>query len=45
MIKKIKELFAKYGWKFGVVIFMYYLIRDVTLYILLPWFIARNFIN
>jgi len=45
MIKKFKELFAKYGWRFGAVIFMYYLIRDVTLYILLPWFIARNFIN
>jgi len=41
---KILGLFKKYGWKAAVGIFFYYLIRDVTLYILLPWLIAKNFI-
>jgi len=45
MKKKFKELLSKYGWKLAVVVFFAYLVRDVTLYILLPWFIARNFIN
>ena len=27
----LKELFKKYGWKVGVALFFYYLIRDVTL--------------
>ena len=30
----IKIMFKKYGWKVGLAIFMYYLIRDVTLYII-----------
>ena len=30
----IKMMFKKYGWKVGLAIFMYYLIRDVTLYII-----------
>jgi len=42
---KYKELFKKYGWKFAVGIFLYYLIRDVSLYILLPWYLARNLLN
>ena len=33
----VKMMFKKYGWKLGVAIFMYYLIRDVTLYILIPY--------
>jgi hypothetical protein len=32
----IKLMFRKYGWKVGLAIFMYYLIRDVTLYIFYP---------
>ncbi len=39
---KIRNLFKKYGWKAAVGIFLYYLIRDVSLYILLPWYIAKN---
>ena len=39
---RIKNFYKKYGWKAAVAIFMYYLVRDVSLYILLPWFIARN---
>ena len=46
MFSKIKnkfhQLFKKYGWKAAVGIFLYYLVRDVTLYILFPWYIARN---
>ena len=41
----IKMTFKKYGWKLGVAIFMYYLIRDVTLYILIPYLIYRGFIG
>jgi hypothetical protein len=43
--KKYKELLKKYGWKLAVGIFFYYLIRDVSLYILLPWFLANRFLN
>jgi len=39
----VKMMFKKYGWKLGVAIFMYYLIRDVTLYILIPYLIYRGF--
>ena len=41
----IKIMFKKYGWKLGVAIFMYYLIRDVTLYIILPYLIMRGFFS
>jgi len=39
---KIRNLFKKYGWKAAVGIFLYYLVRDISLYILLPWYIAKN---
>jgi hypothetical protein len=42
--KRITGLFKKYGWKAAAGIFMYYLIRDVSLYIVLPWLIAKNII-
>ena len=49
MYNKIKNklitYYKKYGWKMAVGIFFYYLIRDVSLYIVLPWFIAKNFIK
>ena len=48
MISKIKNklssLISKYGWKAAVGIFLYYLIRDVTLYILIPWYFANSLI-
>lgn len=34
---KTKYLYKKYGWKALVGIFMYYLVRDVTLYIIIPY--------
>jgi len=43
IVKKIRDLIKKYGWKAAVGIFLYYLIRDVSLYILLPWYIATRF--
>ena len=41
----IRIMFKKYGWKLGVAIFMYYLVRDVTLYIVIPYLIYRGFIG
>ena len=41
----IKMMFKKYGWKVGVAIFMYYLLRDVTLYIIIPYLIMKGFFS
>ena len=41
----IRMMFKKYGWKFGLAIFMYYLIRDVTLYIVIPYLVYRGLIG
>ena len=41
---KIVSFISKYGWKAALGIFLYYLIRDVSLYIILPWLIAKNLI-
>ena len=43
--KAIKIMFKKYGWKLGVAIFMYYLIRDVTLYIIIPYLVYKNLMS
>ena len=43
--KAIRIMFKKYGWKLGVAIFMYYLIRDVTLYIIIPYLIYKGFMS
>ena len=37
-----KEFFRRRGWKVIVVVFLYYLIRDSFLYILLPYLVARE---
>ena len=34
-----------YGWKIFLLIFVFYLVRDITLYIVLPWLIARGVIT
>ena len=39
---RIKSLFKKYGWRAAVGIFMYYLVRDVTLYVILPYFVYKG---
>ena len=41
----IRIMFKKYGWKLGVAIFMYYLIRDVTLYIIIPYLVYKNLMS
>ena len=38
----LRSLSRKYGWKLVAAIVIYYLIRDVTLYILLPFLISRH---
>lgn len=38
----MKGLYRKYGLKLFLAFFFYYLIRDVTLYILIPWWIAQK---
>ncbi len=38
----IKGLYKKYGFKLFFAFFCYYLIRDVTIYILIPWWIAKK---
>ncbi len=38
----IRGAFRKYGWKMVVGIGAYYLVRDITLYVLLPYFVLRN---
>lgn len=40
-----KGVSRRYGWKLFAAFFAYYLVRDVTLYILLPWFIANKLVQ
>ena len=37
----VRALFSRYGWRLVAVIFCYYLIRDLSLYVLLPFLILR----
>ncbi|MFZ0390282.1 MAG: hypothetical protein WAN36_07455 [Calditrichia bacterium] len=40
LIKKegLKGFIKKKGWKFVIAFFLFYLIRDLTLYVILPYF-------
>jgi hypothetical protein len=38
----LKGVIRRFGWKFFAFFFIYYLIRDLTLYVLIPWYIARH---
>ena len=40
-----KAVVRRYGWKIFVVFFCYYLIRDLTLYVLVPYLFAKHFLN
>lgn len=40
----VKGVFKHYGWKIVAGVFFYYLIRDITLYLIIPWMIAKHFI-
>ncbi len=37
-----KGVVKKYGWKIFAVFFAYYLIRDITIYILIPYLIVKG---
>ncbi|MBC8365807.1 hypothetical protein H8E52_00205 [bacterium] len=39
---KMRYYFKRYGWKVGAAIFLYYLVRDTILYIILPILIAKE---
>jgi hypothetical protein len=41
--KGFKAVFKRYGWKLVIGIFTYYLVRDITLYILIPYFLWKSF--
>ncbi len=41
-IAGVKGLYRKYGLKLFILFFCYYLIRDLTLYIFIPWIIAQK---
>jgi len=40
----IRAVIRRYGWKVFAIFFVYYLVRDATLYILIPYLIAKHFI-
>lgn len=42
---RVPHLFKRYGWKMFWAIFIFYLIRDVVLYILIPYLVAREIIG
>lgn len=42
--KGLKGVIQRFGWKFFALFFAYYLVRDVTLYILLPWYLANKIV-
>lgn len=41
----IKGLYRKYGLKLFLAFFVYYLVRDLIIYIYLPWYFATKFIT
>jgi hypothetical protein len=41
----IKAVFKRFGWKIFFAFFMYYLIRDLIIYVLIPYLFAKHFIN
>jgi hypothetical protein len=43
--KGIKEFIRIKGWKIFIAFFLFYLIRDVTLYIIIPYLIVENIIS
>ena len=37
-----KKTVKKFGWKLFTIIFLYYLIRDSILYIIIPYFVLKG---
>lgn len=44
-VNGFRKTMALYGWRIFAVVFVCYLIRDVVLYILLPWWVAHAFVK
>lgn len=42
--KGSRALLKQHGWKLVALVFTTYLVRDLTLYIILPWFIAQRLV-
>lgn len=40
----LKGLFRRYGWKLFAFVFVYYLVRDIMLYVVIPWLVAKHLI-
>ena len=40
-----KKTIKKYGWKLFAIIFMFYLVRDTILYIIIPYFAMKGIFN
>ncbi len=40
-----RAVVRRYGWKIFAVFFIYYLIRDLLIYVLIPYLVARHFLN
>ena len=38
----LKKTVKKFGWKLFAIIFLYYLIRDSILYIIIPYFVLKG---
>lgn len=43
MRAKMRRLTVKYGWRIVVGVFVFYLVRDLVLYVLLPYLAIRAF--
>lgn len=41
----VRAVIRRYGWKFFLAFFMFYLIRDFSLYILLPYLFAKKLLD
>ena len=39
-----KAVVRRYGWKIFAVFFVYYLVRDAIIYLLIPYLVAKHFI-
>lgn len=40
----LKGFIRRYGWKFFAGVFVYYVVRDLTIYVALPWLLTKHLI-
>ena len=40
--KRLRPFFIKYGWKGVIAVILFYLVRDLTIYVLLPYLVVRG---